>query len=110
MDRIELCKSYTLGGLTPNTRVLTQLKERFEVPVYVMVRPCGGDFVYKMEEFKQMKTDMAELKEAGADGFVFGILTEEGHIDRRRNRALVNLAGRLPCTFHRAFGHIEDKE
>jgi copper homeostasis protein len=39
-----------------------------------MIRPRGGDFCYAEAEIEVMKTDMKYLKEAGADGFVFGFL------------------------------------
>lgn len=40
-----------------------------------MIRPRGGDFLYSVDEFEVMKEDIKALKEAGADGMVFGILT-----------------------------------
>ena len=50
------------------------IKERVTVPVFVMIRPRGGDFMYTEEEINVMVQDILALKKAGADGFVFGVL------------------------------------
>ena len=55
--------------------MLRIIKQRSPVPVFVMIRPRGGDFLYSEAEFEVMKEDVKVLKEAGADGMVFGILT-----------------------------------
>lgn len=55
--------------------MLRIIKQKSPIPVFVMIRPRGGDFLYTEEEFEVMKEDINVLKEAGADGFVFGILT-----------------------------------
>jgi len=54
--------------------MLKVVKSKVSLPVYVMVRPRGGDFLYTDLEFNVMCEDMRELDKAGADGFVFGIL------------------------------------
>ncbi|HFK5503744.1 TPA: copper homeostasis protein CutC [Elizabethkingia anophelis] len=109
-DRIELCENYAEGGLTPKRETLEQLKANFSTPVFTMIRPVGGGFIYTDEEFEMMKSELLNLKEAGADGFVFGFLTEDNKVDKEKNSALVRLADGLPCTFHRAFDRIQDKE
>ena len=55
--------------------MLKVIKQKSPIPVFVMIRPRGGDFLYTEEEFEVMKEDVKILKEAGADGVVFGILT-----------------------------------
>lgn len=107
-DRIELCEDYKLGGITPKTDTLKRVKSLSKTPVYVMIRPRGGDFYYSDEEFRKMKISMAELDDAGADGFVFGILTKGHRIDEERCDELRILAGSKPCTFHRAFDRATD--
>jgi copper homeostasis protein len=73
------------------------------VELSVMIRPRGGDFLYSELEFRQMERDVAFARECGADGVVFGLLTPEGDVDMERARRLVELAGPMECTFHRAF-------
>lgn len=108
-DRIELCENYALGGITPQIETLQKIKKLSHVPVYTMIRPRGGDFHYSEKEFEVMKSHLLQLKEAGADGFVFGLLTADNKVDIAKNSELVNLAAGLPCTFHRAFDRIADK-
>lgn len=109
VDRIELCDDYSLGGITPHINTLQKLKSQFSVPIFVMIRPRGGDFNYNVKEFERMKSDLLMLKEAGADGFVFGILNYDHTLDYKRNLDLIKLAGAVPCTFHRAFDRIESQ-
>lgn len=108
-DRVELCSDLFEGGLTPTLGTFTVARKLAStIKINVMIRPRGGDFCYSDEEFEVMKEDLLSLKNAGADGIVFGILTPEGDIDEERTRALVALASPLPVTFHRAFDMSKD--
>lgn len=107
-DRIELCIDYSAGGLTPAVADLESVLEHSSVPVYAMIRPRSGDFCYTSEEFRQMKKDVQLLKNAGAHGLVWGILSPANVLDENRNAELVDLAGDLPVTFHRAFDVAHD--
>jgi copper homeostasis protein len=107
-DRIELCQDYSAGGLTPSFSDLVRVRNLVTKPVYVMIRPRAGDFVYTSEEFAQMQQHVEEFKSL-ANGFVFGILTTDGGMDLARNASLVRHAHPLPCTFHRAFDAIKHK-
>lgn len=106
-DRIELCSHLEHGGLTPNLEEFRYLKGKYRMPIRVMIRPSAGSFFYSAQEFEQMKTDLILFGEAGADGFVFGVL-EEKHIDLNKNRELLTLASGLPCVFHRAVDRTQD--
>lgn len=102
-DRIELCDGLSEGGTTPNFETTKKLREKINIPIFVMIRPRGGDFTYSDTEFEQMKTDLIALKSLNIDGFVFGILDENDEVNREQNKILVELASPLPCTLHRAF-------
>ncbi len=104
-DRIELCADGSVGGLTPNIEEFRYLREKYEKPIHVMIRPSAGSFFYSDAEFSQMQKDLIEFKNAGANAFVFGILTENNKIDLERNKILVDLADGRPCVFHRAVDH-----
>ncbi|OAG42712.1 hypothetical protein AYO21_02995 [Fonsecaea monophora] len=106
-DRIELCDNADVGGTTPPSSWLVTLRDKVRIPIYVMVRPRGGDFVYSPEEFQEMKVAIGNLKPF-ADGFVFGILKHDRTVDVARTAELVKLAAPLPCTFHRAFDETTD--
>jgi len=76
-----------------------------------MIRPRdGGDFIYTSAEYDQMKSDLTTFKNAGASGFVFGILDEKNLVDEVKCRELVKVAGDRPCTFHRAFDSIPTEQ
>ena len=108
-NRIEFCANMNVGGITPKLADFILLKSKIHIPVFVMIRPKGGNFVYSNEEFEQMKNDIIEFKNVGVDGFVFGILTENNEVNIMQNKALLELANPLPCSFHRAFDDIKDQ-
>lgn len=109
-DRVELCADSSLGGITPSLETVQQAREKISIDLFVMIRPRGGDFVYSMNEFFQMSLNIMTMKEAGVNGFVFGMLTPDHKIDVAMNSALVELAKPFPCTFHRAFDEVSDVE
>src|SRR5690606_246000 len=78
-------------------------KKHCDKPIYVMIRPRGGDFNYSDSELDVMKKQILEFKNVGANGFVFGILDHDHNINVAKNKALIELADNLPCTLHRAF-------
>ncbi|MEL1252712.1 copper homeostasis protein CutC [Flavobacterium sp. DGU38] len=109
-DRIELCENMKLGGTTPNSILVVKVRESIEIKMHVIIRPRGGDFVYSDEELTEMKQDIKQYKKLGVDGFVFGILNEDGSVNKKKNQELVNLAHPLSCTFHRAFDVVKNVE
>lgn len=109
-DRIELCDGLAEGGTTPDFETVKQLRAKINIPVFVMIRPRGGDFTYSDTEFKQIKNDLTQLKSLQVNGFVFGILDENDEVNLGQNKELVELAKPYPCTFHRAFDRAKDLE
>lgn len=109
-DRIEFCSEQHLGGLTPDIEEFRYLKSVYRKPIYVMIRPVGGGFMYSDTEFRAMQRSLLEFKQAGADGFVFGILGNGNNVDMDRNSFLIDLAGHMPCTFHRAIDRTPNLE
>lgn len=105
-DRIEFCANMQVGGTTTSLSDFIKLKSNISIPVYVMIRAREGDFVYSEADFDEMKNNLIQFKEAGADGFVFGILDENRKLDITRNKELLDLADGLPCTFHKAFDEV----
>ncbi|WP_415326481.1 copper homeostasis protein CutC [Chryseobacterium sp. MMS23-Vi53] len=109
-DRIELCDGLSEGGTTPDFETAKQLREKINIPIFVMIRPRGGDFTYSDEEFEQMKSDLIQLKSLNVDGFVFGILDKNDEVNIEQNKELVELAKPYQCTFHRAFDRSKGLE
>lgn len=102
--RIELCSSLSEGGLTPSLGIFKTIKKLIRIKIFVMLRPRGGmDFVYSENEIESMKCDAESFKNAGADGFVFGVLTVNGDVDSKACAEILEILHPLPATFHRAF-------
>ncbi len=107
-DRVELCEDLRVGGVTPSAGIIAVVCRRLTIPVHVLVRPRGGDFVYTDDEFAAMCHDVRTAKQLGAAGVVIGILTEDGRVDAPRTRELIELARPLSVTFHKAFDETND--
>ena len=105
-DRIELCDNLEEGGTTPSYGTIYLAKKNINIPISVIIRPRGGNFV---DEFEIMKKDIIICKELGVETVVFGILNKNNTIDIDRTRELVDLAQGLKVTFHMAFDEIYDK-
>lgn len=105
-DRLELCSALELGGLTPSLGTVQTCREAVDIPIVVMIRPRAGGFAYDEYEFDSMLRDMDALGNAGIEGFVFGVLTEDGDIDRPRVAKLVQQAAGKATVFHRAFDFV----
>ena len=102
-DRIELCGAITVGGLTPSIGTLVEAKQRVKIPIVAMVRPRGAGFDYTEAEFATMLADAEQLMLHQADGLVFGVLVEDGRIDVRRMRQLIDLCADKDKVCHRCF-------
>ena len=92
-DRIELCSALPLGGLTPYTALLEQIRSESNIPVRCLMRPRAGDFLYTPEEIHMMAAQIRALKAAGADGFVIGCLDARGRLDKTAMAPLVEACG-----------------
>jgi copper homeostasis protein len=106
--RIELCDNLCEGGTTPSYGTIVKAKEMLSIPVHVIIRPRGGDFLYSSLEYDIMKKDIIFCKQSGVDGIVTGMLTPRGGIDTVRIAELVELARPMQTTFHRAFDMCKD--
>ena len=107
-DRIELCAALSDGGTTPSYGTIKKCREAFPVPIFPIIRPRGGDFLYSDEEFELMMADVAICKELMCEGVVTGLLLPDGNIDIPRTATLVAAAYPLEITFHRAFDRCAD--
>ena len=106
--RIELCERLEIGGVTPSEELLRAALAATSLPVHVLIRPRGGDFVYDEGEVRTMLSDIARCRKLGASGVVVGALTPGGAVDAPVMRRLVAAARPLSVTFHRAFDESAD--
>lgn len=107
-DRIELCSQLARGGVTPDLDLMANVIQSLSIPVYVLIRPRIGDFVFSRSEFDQMKCQIEQAKASGAAGVAIGVLLPNGRVDVERSRELVALAQPMKVTFHRAFDETRD--
>lgn len=107
-DRIELCDNLGEGGTTPDGELVAAIVERVRLPVFVLIRPRAGDFVYSESEFDAMTRDIELTRAVGIAGIVTGALDASGRVDVKRTRSLVKAAGGLSVTFHRAIDSATD--
>ena len=106
--RIELCANLEVGGTTPAPALVERCVAALDIPVFAMVRPPGGSFVYARDEADAMARDVRAMAMAGAHGVVFGALTREAAIDVALMQRLVDLARPLPVTCHKAIDVARD--
>ncbi|MFN3343433.1 MAG: copper homeostasis protein CutC [Flavobacteriales bacterium] len=106
--RVELCAGRHEGGTTPSAGSILHAMETSSIQTYPIIRPRGGDFLYNDAEFEIMKKDILFCKNHNVPGVVFGILTQEGIIDRMRMAILKELAGTMDVTVHRAIDMSND--
>ena len=108
--RVELCDNLFDGGTTPSAGMISAVKAAVRIPVFVLVRPRGGGFVYTPDEIAVMRLDIEAARMLGADGVVIGALTRDARIDHEQLRTLVVAAAELPVAFHRAFDLVREQE
>src|ERR1700728_434338 len=107
-DRVELCSDLGCGGVTPAQHLMAGEFRSFAIPVFVLIRPRGGNFNFSADEFELMSRQIEQARQAGASGVALGVLLPDGRVDVERTRALVELARPLAVTFHRAFDETPD--
>jgi copper homeostasis protein len=107
-DRIELCTALSEGGLTPSFGLIKKCREKFSFPIFPIIRPRSGDFLYSDDEYKIIKNEVAFCKEIGCDGIVVGFLKKDGGIDKKRTSKIVERAYPMEVSFHRAFDRCID--
>lgn len=107
-NRIELCSALDQDGLTPTIEITRQCLNCLSIPVMVMTRPRGGNFVYSDSEIAQMEKEIDQFKQMGVSGVVFGLLTQTGEIDTVNTQKLAKLAFPLEVTFHKAIDYTPD--
>ncbi len=107
-DRIELCANRYQGGTTPSYGMLEVVRQNVDLPIFAMIRPRGGDFLYSKEELEVMFHDIQMAKELKMEGVVMGVLQKDGQVDIEVMERLVAVARPMEVTFHRAFDLTPD--
>lgn len=108
--RIELCDNAHEGGTTPSPGTLKALRQEIHIPVFPIIRPRGGHFVYSLQEWDAMKWDLEYCQSLGFPGVVLGGLNSRGEVDYTNMLALMRLCEGMEVTFHRAFDRCLEAE
>jgi len=106
--RIELCAGLVEGGTTPSLGTISLTLEALSIPMVVLIRPRGGDFLYDDEDLEVLLRDIEAVREAGAFGVATGALTRRGGVDVPAMARIMKAAGPMSVTFHRAFDMTVD--
>ncbi len=101
--RVELCQHLEQGGTTPSYGLVRAVQARLRIPVFVLIRPRPGGFVYSADELEIMRADVEMCRTLGCAGVALGALDAAGRVDMAACRPLLEAAGPLDVTFHRAF-------
>ena len=107
-DRIELCENPADGGTTPSYGYLKMAIEKIQIPVYPIIRPRGGDFLFSDTEWEIVLQDIQLCKDLGFSGIVTGSLHRDGLVNEAQLQQAVSLAYPMEVTFHRAFDRVSD--
>lgn len=113
--RVELCAGLIDGGVTPSAGMISVACETAAaldppIPIHVLIRPRGGDFVFSEAEVQTMVVDIKTAASLGAAGVVLGCLNVDGTIDVAASAKLIAIAreAALKVTFHRAVDMAPD--
>jgi copper homeostasis protein len=109
-DRIELCGELLQGGVTPSHGLIEAVWDQVTVPLFVLIRPRAGDFLYTSDELDVMERDIRVAKALHVDGVVVGALTTSGEVDLTAMRCMLDVARPMAVTFHRAFDFTRDQD
>lgn len=101
--RLELCSNLIIGGTTPSPCLFEEIRELSGICTHILIRPRFGDFCYTEYEFQVMRREVGNFRKLGADGVVIGILRPDGMLDVERMKILMEEAGNMSVTLHRAF-------
>ncbi|NEX47968.1 copper homeostasis protein CutC [Pseudotabrizicola algicola] len=105
--RIELCSALDLGGLTPSVGMMRRAAGA-GVPIYAMIRPRAGDFVWTPDEIAVMEADIEAASACGMQGVVLGASRPDGRLDTDVLGLLIGRAKHMGLTLHRCFDLVPD--
>lgn len=106
--RIELCSNLIIGGTTPSPCLFQEIREHSDICTHILIRPRFGDFCYTDYEFQIIRREVRSFRKLGADGVVIGILKPDGTLNMEQMKLLIEDAGEMSVTLHRAFDVCAD--
>lgn len=107
-NRLELCSALVIGGLSPSKALFEKVRKAVNIRIHVLLRPRFGDFCYTQHEHEIIKEEIKMFRELGADGVVIGTLKPDGSLNMEQMKELMEEAGNMSVTLHRAFDMCQD--
>lgn len=106
--RLELCANLVIGGTTPSQWLYEEIRKESDIRIHALIRPRFGDFCYTDHEFHIIRNEVRMFQKLGADGVVIGILRPDGTLNMEQMELLMEDAGEMSVTLHRAFDVCAD--
>lgn len=106
-DRVEVISGGPSQAATARLGALAEIRENGEIPAFSFMKPHPFGFVYSDEEIREIAADIQSQRRV-ALGFVLGCLTAEGRVHQEHLERLLEAAGDVPVTFHKAIDLVAD--
>lgn len=107
-DRLELCANLIIGGTTPTLALFDEVRSHSDIPLYILIRPRFGDFLYSDYEANVICREIEMFRKAGAEGVVIGSLNKDGFLNMEHMKRFMDCAKDMSVTLHRAFDMSAD--
>lgn len=107
-DRLELCANLIIGGTTPTLALFEEVRSRSNIPLFILIRPRFGDFLYTDYEANVICREIEMFQKAGAEGVVIGSLNKDGSLNAEHMKRFIDSAKDMSVTLHRAFDMCAD--
>lgn len=107
-DFIELCDNLSVGGTTPSYGVLYQCQKSILVPITVLIRARGGNFVYSDSEIEIMNQDILICNQLQYNSIRVGALTDQNTLDEKIMTNWKDLSNASSISCHMAFDEVND--
>ena len=108
--RLELCENYSLGGVTPSEQFLNEAIKVSSLPIHILIRPKGGDFIFNNQEYDLMINKINLFKAYNVKGFVVGFMEKDRSLNSDILSEFRKITKGFELTFHRAFDFLAYQE
>ena len=109
-NRLELCENYLIGGVTPNIEFFEKSLEVSKIPINILIRPRGGDFIFSNLEIDRMFESIKKFEKYNISGFVVGFLDNKNQLNNTLLSEFRSATDGYELTFHRAFDYLVKQE
>ena len=109
-NRLELCENYLVGGVTPNIEFFEKSLEVSKIPINILIRPRGGDFIFSNLEIDRMFESIKKFENYNISGFVVGFLDKKNQLNNTLLSEFRSATDGYELTFHRAFDYLVKQE